>query len=242
VLSEKGWVRSAKGHEIDPVTLSYKAGDSYLDSVPMRSNQQVVFLDSHGRSYSLPAHGLPSARGQGEPLTGRLSPPPGAQFVAVLAGEQEQWFVVASDAGYGFRVQLQDMLANKKAGKAILSVPNNARALKPARQFSEQDRVVVVTSDGHMLVFPASELPAMSRGKGNKLISLPVKKGAAAAALVAAIASVPATAQLKVLSGKRHVVLKPADLDAYLGERGRRGGTLPRGFQKIDGLDVLDGA
>ncbi len=242
VLSEKGWVRSAKGHEIDPVTLSYKAGDSYLDSVPMRSNQQVVFLDSHGRSYSLPAHGLPSARGQGEPLTGRLSPPPGAQFVAVLAGEQEQWFVVASDAGYGFRVQLQDMLANKKAGKAILSVPNNARALKPARQFSEQDRVVVVTSDGHMLVFPASELPAMSRGKGNKLISLPVKKGAAAAALVVAIASVPATAQLKVLSGKRHVVLKPADLDAYLGERGRRGGTLPRGFQKIDGLDVLDGA
>ena len=238
VLSEKGWIRAAKGQEIDAAALSYKAGDAFLDSAPMRSNQQVIVLDSQGRTYSLPAHGLPSARGQGEPLTGKLSPPPGATFIAVLAAEQEQWCVLASDAGYGFRVQVQDLLANKKAGKAVLSVPADARALKPARQLSEADRLVAVTSDGHMLVFPVAELPAMSRGKGNKLIGLAAKKGAVKDQLIA-IASVPAKAQLKVLSGKRHLLLKQNDLDAYAGERGRRGGKLPRGFQKIDGLEVI---
>ncbi|MEJ2307875.1 MAG: DNA topoisomerase IV subunit A [Gammaproteobacteria bacterium] len=238
VLSEKGWVRAAKGHEIDAAGLNYKAGDTYLDSVRMRSNQQAVFLDSTGRSYSLQAHTLPSARGQGEPLTGRLSPPAGAHFVCVLGGDPEQWYLVASDAGYGFRVQLKDLIANKKAGKAALRVPKNAGVLKPAPIESEKDRLVAITNDGRMLTFPVGELPALSRGKGNKIIGIPGKKSETREEFVVAIACVPEGKSLKALSGKRHVNFKQADLDAYAGERGRRGSKLPRGFQKVDGVEV----
>jgi topoisomerase-4 subunit A len=238
VLSEKGWVRSAKGHEIDAAGLNYKAGDSYLDSALMRSNQQAVFLDSTGRSYALQAHTLPSARGQGEPLTGRLSPPSGARFVSVLGGDPEQWYLLASDAGYGFRVQLKDLIANKKGGKAALNVPKHAGVLIPASIESEEDRLVAITSDGRMLTFPVSELPALSRGKGNKIVGINSKKLATREEYVVAIACVPEGKSLKAFSGKRHVSFKQADLEAYAGERGRRGSKLPRGFQKVDQVEV----
>ena len=238
VLSEKGWVRSAKGHEIDAAGLNYKAGDSYLDSALMRSNQQAVFLDSTGRSYALQAHTLPSARGQGEPLTGRLSPPSGARFVSVLGGDPEQWYLLASDAGYGFRVQLKDLIANKKGGKAALNVPKHAGVLIPASIESEDDRLVAITSDGRMLTFPVSELPALSRGKGNKIVGINSKKLATREEYVVAIACVPEGKSLKAFSGKRHVSFKQADLEAYAGERGRRGSKLPRGFQKVDQVEV----
>ncbi len=239
VLSEKGWVRSARGHEIDATGLNYKAGDCYLDSTRIRSNQQAVFLDSCGRSYSVSAHTLPSARGQGEPLTGRLSPPAEAAFVAVLGGDEEQMFLMASDAGYGYRVQLKDLLANKKAGKAALRLPKNARVLKPAPISQQDDRLVAITNDGHMLVFAVSQLPAMSRGKGNKIIGIPAKKAASREEFVVALACVARGGVLRAWSGKRYLNLKSADLDAYTGERGRRGNKLPRGFQKIDKVEVV---
>jgi topoisomerase-4 subunit A len=204
----------------------------------MRSNQQAVFLDSTGRSYALQAHTLPSARGQGEPLTGRLSPPSGARFVSVLGGDPDQWYLVASDAGYGFRVQLRDLIANKKGGKSALNVPKHAGVLVPAPIESEQDRLVAITSDGRMLTFPVDELPAMSRGKGNKIIGINSKKLATREEFVVAIACVPEGKSLKALSGKRHVSFKLADLEAYAGERGRRGNKLPRGFQKVDRIEV----
>ncbi len=239
VLSEKGWVRSARGHEIDAAGLNYKAGDGNLDSARMRSNQPAVFLDSCGRSYSISAHTLPSARGQGEPLTGRLSPPAGATFVAVLGGDEEQWYLMASDAGYGYRVQMKHLLANKKAGKAALRLPKNARVLKPAPIMQQDDRLVAITNDGHMLVFAVSELPVMSRGKGNKIIGIPAKKAASREEFVVALACVSPGGVLRAWSGKRYLNLKSADLDAYAGERGRRGNKLPRGFQKIDRVEVI---
>jgi topoisomerase-4 subunit A len=239
VLSEKGWVRAAKGHEIDAAGLSFKAGDHFLAAARLRSNQPVMFLDSAGRSYSLPAHTLPSARGQGEPLTGRLTPPKGASFRAALGGDGEQWYLVASDAGYGFLVQLKEFYAKNKAGKALLSLPKGAKVLQPAAITDpESDRVVAITNEGRMLVFPISELPALSRGKGNKIIGIPSKRVASREEFVVAIASVPEGAGLTAFSGKRHITLKGDDLDHYQGERGRRGGKLPRGFQKVDGVEV----
>ncbi len=237
VLSEKGWVRAAKGHEIDPAGLNYKAGDAYLDSARVRSNQAVIFLDSTGRSYSLLAHTLPSARGQGEPLTGRFSPPAGAAFRAVIGGEPERWWLLASDAGYGFRVQAKDLLANKKSGKAVLKLPEGARVLKPSPLHDpDTDRLVAVTSVGRLLVIPVAELPAMARGKGNKIIGIPSKAVAERSEYLVGVLVVPEGGRVRVLSGKRHLTLKAADLNAYEGERGRRGNKLPRGFQKVDGL------
>ncbi len=241
VLSEKGWVRAAKGHEIDPTELAFKTGDAYRDSVRLRSNQQAVVLDSSGRSYSLAAHTLPSARGQGEPLTGRFSPPAGAVFEAVLGGDPSGWWLLASDAGYGYRAQASDLVANKKGGKSVLTLPKGARVLKPAPLFdADSDRVVAVSSEGRMLVIPASELPAMARGKGNKIIGIPAKAVADRSEYVVAIVVVPEGGKLRVISGKRYLTLKAADLNAYEGERGRRGHKLPRGFQKVDDL-ILEG-
>ena len=244
ILSEKGWARSAKGHEIDAEGLSYRAGDRFSDAARLRSNQNALFLDSSGRSYALPAHSLPSARSQGEPLTGRLSPPQGATFAAVLGGEPAQWLLMASDAGYGFLAQLKDLETKNKTGKAVLTLPAGARLLKPAPVTDPaSDRIVAVSNEGRMLVFPVSELPALSRGKGNKIIGIPAKRVAAREEYVAAITCVPDGAKLIARSGKRHVTFKAADLDHYQGERGRRGNKLPRGFQRVDGLEVeLPGA
>jgi topoisomerase-4 subunit A len=240
VLSEKGWVRSAKGHEIDPSGLGYKAGDRYLAAARLRSNQQVVFLDSTGRSYSAPAHTLPSARGQGEPLTGRLAPPKGADFVAVLGGEPKSKYLLASDAGYGFVVTLEALYAKPKAGKAALSLPKGGRVLPPAQVFnSVSDRLVAITNTGHMLVFPVSDLPELARGKGNKIINIAAAKVKAREEFVTALAVVYEGGSLAIRSGRRQFTLKPSDLAVYQGERGRRGRKLPRGFQRVDGLAVV---
>ncbi len=239
VLSQRGWVRAAKGGDIDAAGLNYKAGDGYLDSAITRSNQQAVFLDSTGRSYSLGAHTLPSARGQGEPLTGKLSPAGNAQFVATLGGDTEQWYLIASDAGYGFQIQLRDFLANKKAGKALLKLPKGAKVLKPQRiDNPETDAVVAITNEGRMLKFPLTELPALSRGKGNKIIGIPGKRVESRDEFVVAVAAVPENGKLTIHSGKRHMTLKQADLEHFVGERGRRGSKLPRGFQRVEKVSV----
>ena len=239
VLSDKGWVRAAKGYDVNAAELSYKAGDAFRQAVRLRSNQQVVFLDSAGRSYSLAAHTLPSARGQGEPLTGRFNPPAGQSFVAVLGGEPDQWWLLASDAGYGFRVQAKDLLANKKGGKAVLSLPSGARVLRPSPiSDADTDRLVAVTSDGRMLVIPANDLPELTRGKGNKIIGIPPKAVAERTEYVIDILAVPDGGRVRLNSGKRYLNLRAADLNAYEGERGRRGNKLPRGFQKVDGVEL----
>ncbi len=239
VLSEKGWARAAKGHDIDPASLSYKAGDNYLDSAHLRSNQAAVFIDSTGRSYSVPAHTLPSARSQGEPLTGRLSPVSGATFSVVLGGDPEQWYLVASDAGYGFLVQLKELHAKNKAGKALLTLPKGARVLHPVPVTDrDSDRVVAITNEGRMLTFPVSDLPALTRGKGNKIIGIPAKRVEDRIEFVVAVACVPEGGRLTAHSGKRFITLKLSDLEHYQGERGRRGSKLPRGFQKVDRVEV----
>lgn len=235
VLSEKGWIRSAKGHEIDPTSMGYKAGDSFLAAAHGRSNQLVVFLDSSGRSYSLPAHGLPSARGQGEPLTGRLSPPPGSQFVGLMMGAPEDLFLVATDAGYGFVVKLEDLFAKNKNGKVVLNVSTGAKVLAPARVTNlDNDQVVAVSNTGHMLVFPLKELPQMARGKGNKIMGLPSAKVASREEFMVGVLSSPTDAPVILQCGQRKLTLDGKDLKHYVAERGRRGLKLPRNYQRVD--------
>ncbi|MGQ9831806.1 MAG: DNA topoisomerase IV subunit A [Thermochromatium sp.] len=239
VLSEKGWVRAAKGHDIDATTLSYRTGDAFRSLARLRSNQTAVFLDSTGRSYALPAHGLPSARGQGEPLTGRLDPPPGARFVAVLGDSAEARYLLASDAGYGFIVRFEELITKIRAGKAVLTVPEGAQLLDPVRIVSiEGASVAAVTTAGRLLLFPLAELPEMARGKGNKIIGLSAGRTGDQGERLVAVAVVGEGDHLTVLSGRRELRLKPADLEPYRGERGRRGRLLPRGFQRVDGLRV----
>jgi len=239
VVSKRGWARAAKGHDIDPSGLNYKSGDGYLVSARLRSNQLAVFLDSTGRSYSLQAHTLPSARSQGEPLTGRFAPPSGATFDEILGGAGDQWYLMASDAGYGFLVQLKDMYAKNKAGKTLLTLPKEAKMLPPILVTDKSDgRVVAITNEGRMLVFPVAELPELSRGKGNKIIAIPAKQAAAHEDYITALTVVNEGQKLIAHSGKRFIALKRADLDAYQGERGRRGNKLPRGFQRVERVDV----
>jgi topoisomerase-4 subunit A len=239
VLSDKGWVRAAKGHDVSPAELNYKAGDAFRQAMRVRSNQQVVFFDTAGRSYSLAAHTLPSARGQGEPLTGRFNPPAGQSFVAMLGGDPDQWWLLASDAGYGFRVQARDLLANKKAGKAVLTLPAGAGMLRPSPlTHADSDRLVAVSSEGRMLVIPANDLPELTRGKGNKIIGIPAKAAAERSEYVVDILAVPEGAKVRLHSGKRYLMLRAADLNAYEGERGRRGNKLPRGFQRVDRMEL----
>jgi topoisomerase-4 subunit A len=240
VLSEKGWVRAAKGHDIDPLALGYKTGDGFKAAALGRSNQSAYFLDSHGRAYALPAHTLPTARGQGEPLTGRLSPPDGATFAGVMIGADDAHYVLASDYGYGFVAKLGDLFARNKAGKGVLTVPAGALVLPPAQVTDpEKDLVAAVSNEGHMLVFPVGELPQLGRGKGVKLMGIATAKAAARAEFIAALTVVPAGGSLKVQAGQRHTVLKPKDLEHYRGERGRRGLKLPQGFRKVDRLDPV---
>ncbi len=237
VLSQKGWVRAAKGHDVEPERLSYRAGDGYRHCASGRSNQQAVFLDSTGRSYSLPAHSLPSARGQGEPLTGRLSPPAGAEFLYVVAGDPDSLLLLASDAGYGFVTRLDNLLAKNRAGKALLTLPEGARVLEPPPVCAlEGARLVAVTSAGRMLVFPLADLPQLPRGKGNKIIGIPAERLRTREELLVAALPVPEGEGVVLQAGRRTFTLKPTDLDAYQAERGRRGRPLPRGFQRVDAL------
>ncbi|MBC3438806.1 DNA topoisomerase IV subunit A [Pseudomonas sp. BW16M2] len=239
VLSEKGWVRCAKGHDIDATGLSYKAGDGFKAAAAGRSNQFAVLIDSTGRSYSLAAHSLPSARGQGEPLTGRLTPPPGATFECVLLPEDEALYVVASDAGYGFVVKGEDLQAKNKAGKGLLSLPNGAKVMTPRPVADrEQDWLAAVTTEGRLLVFKVADLPQLGKGKGNKIIGVPGDRVASREEYVTDLAVISEGSTLVLQAGKRTLSLKPDDLEHYKGERGRRGSKLPRGFQRVDGLMV----
>ena len=239
VLSEMGWVRCAKGHDVDAAGLSYKAGDKYKSAAPGRSNQFAVFIDSSGRSYSLAAHSLPSARGQGEPLTGRLTPPAGASFECVLLPEDEALYILASDAGYGFVAKGDDLQAKNKAGKALLTLPKGARVLPPLPLGNrERDWLAATTTEGRLLLFRISELPQLARGKGNKLIGIPADRVASREEYVSALAVLPEGASLVLQAGKRTLTLKGDDLAHYQGERGRRGNKLPRGFQRVDALQV----
>jgi len=232
VLSARGWVRAAKGHDLDPRTLQYKTGDEFQAAALGRSTQLAVFLDSTGRAYSLQAHTLPSARGLGEPLSGRLDPPDGATFAGVMIGEPEDLWLVASDAGYGFTVRLKEVHSRNRAGKGVLKVPEGARVLPAAVVPADpQSRVAVVSSDGKMLVFPVSDVPELPRGKGNKLFGISSRKFAAREEFVAAMTVVPPDRKLVVLSGERRMTIDFKDLDAYRGERGQRGAVLPRGWR-----------
>ncbi|EKM94906.1 DNA topoisomerase IV subunit A [Stutzerimonas degradans] len=239
VISEKGWVRCAKGHDIDATGLSYKAGDGFKAAAGGRSNQFAVFIDSTGRSYSLAAHSLPSARGQGEPLTGRLTPPPGASFECVLLPDDDALYVIASDAGYGFVVKGDDLQAKNKAGKTLLSLPAGAKVVAPRPLHSrDDDWLAAVTTEGRLLVFPVRDLPQLGKGKGNKIIGIPGERVASREEYLVDLAVLPAGATLTLQAGKRTLSLKADDLEHYKGERGRRGNKLPRGFQRVDGLQV----
>ncbi|HNN87064.1 MAG TPA: DNA gyrase subunit A, partial [Pseudomonadales bacterium] len=241
VLSEKGWIRQAKGHEIDPATLSYKSGDSFLQAARGRSNQPVLLLDTTGRSYSLAAHTLPSARGQGEPLTGKLSPPPGATFISMLMGNDEERVLLATDAGYGFVAKLADLQSKNRTGKALLSVPEKANVLPPCVvRDAANDLLIAISNEGRLLVFPLSELPELAKGKGNKIMNIPSSRLEAREEFLQFVAVVSKGQQLMVYAGKRHTVLKGSDFDEYRGERGRRGNKLPRGFQSVDRIEVAD--
>ena len=241
VLSEKGWIRAAKGHEVDAESLNYKSGDQFRFSARGKSNQNVVLLDSFGRSYSLPAHQLPSARGQGEPVTGRLNPPSGASFEGLLLGSEKQKVLLASDAGYGFITSLDEMYSKNKAGKAALSLPKGGRVLPPVVfDQIEGSWLTAISNEGRMLVFPVSELPQLSRGKGNKIIGVPSARVQSREEFVVSIAIVSEDQTLQIFSGKRHLAMKFKDLEHYCGERGRRGNKLPRGFQNVSSASVLD--
>ncbi|WP_237067497.1 DNA topoisomerase IV subunit A [Microbulbifer guangxiensis] len=241
VLSDKGWIRSAKGHEIDPASLNYKAGDHFKLAARGKSNQMALLLDSTGRSYAIATHTLPSARGQGEPLSGRINPPSGATFEGLLMGADEQRVLLASDAGYGFVAKLGDLQSRNKAGKAMLTLPKNARVLPP-QEIENPDKALLaaVTSEGRMLVFPVSELPELSKGKGNKIVNIPSARAASRDEIVVGVAVLEGNAQLVIHAGKRHTKIKISELDHYIGERGRRGNKLPRGFQKVDRIEVVN--
>jgi len=242
VLSSQGWVRAAKGHEINPKELNYKSGDNYLDSARGRSNQILVPLDSTGRTYAVAAHGLPSARGQGEPLSSQLAPPAGASFVALILDDNAVEYVLASDSGYGIVTKVEDMLTKNKKGKVTLSVPKDGSSLLPVKldDFSN-DSVAVVTSSGYLLIYPVNELPQLAKGKGVKLINIPSKLLKSREEIVQSImvlSGEPNKQELLVHAGKRYLRLKGSDLDHYRGERGLRGKKLPRGFQQVSHLSI----
>ncbi|EIC82132.1 DNA topoisomerase IV subunit A [Serratia sp. M24T3] len=238
VLSAMGWVRSAKGHDIDPSGLSYKAGDSFRSAAKGKSNQPVVFIDSTGRSYALDTNALPSARGQGEPLTGKLTPPPGATIQQVLMAADDQKLLMASDAGYGFVCTFNDLVARNRAGKAMISLPENATALAPIELLGDDEMLLSITSAGRMLLFPVADLPQLSKGKGNKIVSIPSADAASGADKLAWLLVLAPQTSITLHVGKRKLTLRPEDLQKFRAERGRKGTLLPRGLQRIDRVEV----
>ncbi|MCC7198820.1 MAG: DNA topoisomerase IV subunit A [Gammaproteobacteria bacterium] len=242
MLSTLGWVRAAKGHDIDPRSLSYKTGDAFQAAALGRSTQQAVFVDSTGRAYSLPAHTLPSARGQGEPLSGRLDPPDGATFAAVMIGEPADRWLLACDAGYGFIARLEALQARNRAGKAVFNLPENARVLAAAAVPADPEALVVATnSEGRLLAFPVAELPEMDKGRGNLMFGIPGKKARAGEELMVGASIVAPGQSLALYCGDRKMTLSYKDLAEYRGERGQRGAMLPRGWRKVDRIEVAQG-
>ena len=240
ILSEMGWVRCAKGHDIDPKSLSYKAGDNYRAHACGKRNQAVVFIDSTGRSYALDPLSLPSARSQGEPLTGKLNLPAGATIEYVVMASEQQELLMASDAGYGFICKFEDLIARNKAGKALISLPENAKVIEPKTLANATALVVAMTSAGRMLIFPAKDLPALSKGKGNKIVTIPAANAKERSELLVKLLLISDQASLEFHSGKRKIVLKPEDLQKFRAERGRKGSTLPRGLHTNVEIVVIE--
>jgi len=239
ILSQRGWVRAAKGHEVDPIEMNYKTGDLYQAHAFGKSNQMAVFLDSQGKAYTLPSHSLPSARGQGESLTARFNPADGASFVGVMTGDASNLYFLATNFGYGFVCKLEDLYSRNKAGKRILNVPDGAKVLPPVLVRSHQeDWVVAVGSKGYMLVTELSEFPLMSKGKGIKFINIPSAKLKAGEEAVDHVCLVQDGEALTLHCGKKHKTMKGAEVDEYVAERGRRGLKLPRGYQVVDRIVV----
>ncbi|MDG4867184.1 DNA topoisomerase IV subunit A [Guyparkeria sp. 1SP6A2] len=232
VLSKNGWIRAAKGHDVDPESLSYKSGDAYQAHVAGRSTQSVVVFDDTGRAYTLATHTLPSARGQGEPVTGRVSPPSGARFTALAMGEPEQRIFLWSPAGYGFITSMEELVGRQRAGKQVITLPKGQSPGDPVLLGKDFSRLAVATSDGHVLVIDAEELPEMAKGKGRKLVAL---KGGVE---VVAVTGLATDSALKVTAGGRSMTIKPADVDLYQGKRGTRGRSLPRGLTRVDDLSA----
>ena len=237
VLSKTGWIRAAKGHEVEGETLSYRSGDEFLTQARGKTNEPVYFIDSTGRSYSVSAHTLPSARGHGEPLTSKLKPAPGASFVDMVMGATESHYLVASSAGYGFITQLDNLACKNKAGKAFLKCPNDTVAL-PLAPISDIDNqlIAAVTSTGHLLIFPINELPELPKGKGNKIINIPSKNIADGSELCVGVTVIGKQDELIIEAGKRTLTLKPKDLKNFMSDRGKRGGLLPRGYRQVSGI------
>ncbi len=240
ILSEKGWVRSAKGHDIDAANLGYRTGDGFLAAALGRSSQPAYFIDSTGRSYAISAHDLPSARSQGEPLTGRLNPPPLATFKTVLAGSDDDWYLLATTGGYGFITKLGEFSTKNRAGKALLTVPEHTEVILPLK-FNDPatDRLAVVTLQGRLLVFPFSEIPVLNKGKGNKLIDIKTSDLAEGFDRIIGLCALPTHTGLKIIAGKRFLTLQGNDLATYEAGRGKRGHPLPRGFQRVDGMESI---
>lgn len=239
VLSKQGWIRAAKGHDIDPLTLSYKAGDGYKISYPGRMNQPTLLFDSSGRSYTLDTHTLPSARGQGEPVTGSISLAKDARLEAIISGRDSDQILLASDAGYGFVTKIEDLTSKTKNGKAVLTLPKGANIVAPVKVDSADNAMIVaVTSEGRMLVFPISDLPVLARGKGNKIINIPSALAQSREELLLALAVVIEGQSLLVHAGRQYLKMSQSDLEQYRGERGRRGNRLPRGYQRVSHLSV----
>ena len=237
VLSQQGWVRAAKGHEIDAKELNYKSGDAYAASARGKSNQMLIALDSTGRTYAVPSHKLPSARGQGEPLTSSVTPPAGASFTSILMGKDAEQFVMMSDAGYGFICSVANMLTKNKKGKATLSVPTGANALEPLHiNDAEQDFLAVVTTGGYLTIYPVTELPELAKGKGVKLINIPAKLLKDRSEYVLGATVFRKGQHVLLHAGKRYLRLKGQDIDSYMGERGKRGRKLPKGFQSVKAI------
>lgn len=240
ILSEKGWIRAAKGYDIDPKSLTYRSGDSFLSAVQTRSNQLVGVLDSSGRSYAVTVHDLPSARTQGEPLTGRLNPPPGAVFKTLIAGNEQDHYLMASDAGYGFVTTLADLLTRNRAGKVVLTLPEQSKLLLPVHLSNlAADELALVSAQGRLLIISAGDIPVLSKGKGNKLIAIKGEELAKREDYVVAMAGLASGQILRLTAGKRTVSLQGGDLDHYRAARGRRGNPLPRGFQRVDDMEAV---
>lgn len=240
VMSDKGWIRHGKGHSVDGTTLSYKAGDSFKNSVIGRSNQSAVFCDSTGRTYSLPAHTLPSAKGQGEPLSGRLTTQPGATFEWVAMPEDNALYILFTDAGYGFLVKGEDLQSKNKSGKALINLSENSKVFEPLPVTDHENQMITaVSSEGRLLTFPVAELPQLAKGKGNRILSIPTDKASARTELMSYLVVHGRDESVMVTAGKRSMTLKAADLESYLNMRGKRGSMLPKGFQKVDALEVV---
>ena len=239
VLSERGWVRVAKGHDIEVDSLKFREGDSFLSCVKGRLNQNAIFLDSEGRSYTLPAHTLPSARGQGEPLSGTLNMSSGASFAGVLSGKEDAKAILASDAGYGFIAVLGDLQTKNKSGKSALRIKEGTKVLSPQMIDNANDLVAAISNEGRMLVFPISELPELSKGKGSKIIGISKKKYLSGEENLSFIAVLGEGRELKLNSGKRHFTIKNKDLQNFIGQRGRRGNMLPKGLRNVESIEVI---